>query len=142
VHSVVLLGQPPAQRDEFGQGQFGHAAGAGERGVEYRDAPLGRRFQVDPAGLHAEYAHREQAGRLFRGGVRGGGHKLDAENVRSPQPGRKLVFVRRAVQRFHRVAVLVEPRRGARVNSVEQQHADVFREYPETGETGAVTNIR
>lgn len=62
--------------------------------------------------------------------------------MRAPQPGQKIIFVRRAVQRFHRIAVLVQPRRGARVNSIEQQHADVFREYTETVETGTVTNVR
>ncbi|MCY1210298.1 hypothetical protein D9M72_219820 [compost metagenome] len=62
VHARVLFRNPAQQQDGFAQHQFGDRAGVREGRIEYRDAALHGRVQVDLVGADAEAAHDAQVG--------------------------------------------------------------------------------
>ena len=77
----VLFGDAAQQHDDFGQHQFGDAAGVGEGGVEDRDATSGGGGEVDLIGADAEAADGEQVRGFVEHGLGDAGARADADEV-------------------------------------------------------------
>ncbi|MNY27659.1 hypothetical protein D3C86_1615760 [compost metagenome] len=76
---AAFLGDAAHQHDRLADHQFRHRARVGERGIEHRNAGVGRRAEVDLRGADAEAAHRQQLAGLGEGFRRERGGGADAK---------------------------------------------------------------
>ena len=125
VHLFVLLGEPPGERDDLGQGELDDAAGIGERCVEDGDAGAGGGGEIDLVGTDAECAdHGQSLGRAQhpRGDLC---LRPDAEQAHVLDALDQLVLVERAGHRFDDVALGLEPGHRLGMDVLQQECPDL-----------------
>jgi len=121
VHGLVLLGEPPGQRDDLGQGQLDHAARIRVRGVEHGDAAGRGARQVDLVGADAERPDREQIGGSGEHGLGDPGLGPDAEQRHAGQRGCQVAFAEGGSLLDDLQPGILERLDGVRVDVLEQQ---------------------
>ena len=114
------------QHDDLADGEFGDAAGVGERRVEHRDSEGGCRTQVDLVGADAEAADRHQRAGAAEHALGKLGAAADAEDVGAAHGlDQRVVLERLLIQRDAGIARALEQRDGGGADALEQDDLGV-----------------
>ena len=137
MHLPRAIREAAGQGDDLGDHELRDAAGVAERGVEDGDPAPGRGVEGHLVRPDAEGPEREQAAGLGKHPFGDMGPAPDPEDVHVADPLHERVFRERSREGVELEALLAEELVSARVDVLQQEHADLALGERGLGRVGA-----